>query len=656
MNSSRAKTCLMYRYSFLLLISFFIVQDTFGQNPVRSGQDYAVFFYTTTFQPGWEALPDTRTDAETIAKELKDNYGFQVEFVPNPKKEDIENKILELNNRHYGPKDQLLLFFSMHGHFLESADRGYLIPADGKTPPNDPLGKSWLSYDDLGTYLALNPCQHILLSLDACYSGAFGDRWMSYPGSVSANADAECKVREENALYHVGRLYFTSGSRERRVPAQSKFAKSWLRALQEGRSKKIMDTNELRYHFGSIPDPKPEGGSFTKDHKGGDFIFIHKTACSSAPVTNQTADRNAWQTAKIANSLAAYQQYRSQFPNGEFRPLADQRIAELEEKKDWDATKKADTITAYEDFIKKYPNSPYLELAKHYRLQLESKTTFDDLPNMVFVQRGNFTMGSEKGDKDEKPVHNVTLGDFNIGRYEVTVAMFDAFVSATNYKTDAEKGDGSSIWTGSNWAKKAGINWRHDASGKSRPSSEYNHPVVHISWNDAVAYCNWRSEEDGLQKVYTISGNSVNANWNANGYRLPTEAEWEFAARNRGGNQKWAGAFSETNLSEYANYDTGDKKGKEGYINSAPIGSFRANGLGLHDMSGNVYEWCWDWKAAYTTSSQTNPHGPNTGTAKVCRGGAWSNKLSHLRCTNRYSYYPDRRAGYIGFRLAKTAR
>lgn len=274
---------------------------TQAQNPARSGADLAVFFYVTTFQPGWEPLPGTETDAKAIGKELADNYGFEVEYISNPTKADIENKILELNKRKFGSKDQLLLYFSMHGHFIPNANRGYLIPSDGKTPPNDPLGKSWLSYDDLGAYLSLNSCKHILLSLDACYSGAFGDRWMSYPGSVEANADAECRTKEEFAQYNDCYRYFSSGSREVRTPADSKFANRWLKTLQEGRAKKVVTTNDLRYNFGTIENPKPEGGYFTQREKNsGDFIFMHKTACATN--INIAAD-------KITSSSGNEEQY-----------------------------------------------------------------------------------------------------------------------------------------------------------------------------------------------------------------------------------------------------------------------------------------------------------------------------------------------------------
>ena len=134
-------------------------------------------------------------------------------------------------------------------------------------------------------------------------------------------------------------------------------------------------------------------------------------------------------------------------------------------------------------------------------------------PETVFVAGGSFDMGSNSGESDEKPVHRVTLGDYYIGKYELTVGEFRSFVEATGYVTEAEQGDGSYVWTGSKWEKRSGINWRYDAAGRERSSSEARHPVIHVSWNDAVAYCKWLSSKTGKT------------------YRLPTEAEWEYAAR-----------------------------------------------------------------------------------------------------------------------------
>jgi formylglycine-generating enzyme required for sulfatase activity len=250
---------------------------------------------------------------------------------------------------------------------------------------------------------------------------------------------------------------------------------------------------------------------------------------------------------------------------------------------------------------------------------------------MVFVAGGTFTMGctSEQGSdcRDvEKPSHSVSLSSFSIGKYEVTQAQFAAFIEATGYRTDAEKEGWSYVWTGSEWEKANGVTWRNNTSGNGvQPST---HPIIHVSWNDAIAFCNWLSE---------VTGKS---------YRLPTEAEWEYAAR--GGNN-----------SQGYKYSGSDSLGSVGWYNensgssTHAVGKKSPNELGLYDMSGNVWEWCSDWYGAnyYSGSPSSNPRGPSSGSYRVLRGGSWYYYATHCRVAYRYNYTPDFRNDYYGFRL-----
>jgi formylglycine-generating enzyme len=288
--------------------------------------------------------------------------------------------------------------------------------------------------------------------------------------------------------------------------------------------------------------------------------------------------------------------------------------------------------------------------------------------DMVLIPGGTFDMGCTSEQKDcaydESPVTRVTVNDFYIGKYEVTVRDFQQFINATDYKTDADKEGSSRIWTGSSWETKNGVNWKCDVKGNIRPSSEYDHPVIHVSWNDAVAYCNWLSEKENLGKVYTISGSTVTANWSAKGYRLPTEAEWEYAARGRGqqvlfGNRK--------NVADPAaiNFDASASRKKDYSIageyrqKTVPVGSLNSpNTLGLHDMSGNVWEWCWDWYANdyYTKSNNSrDPRGPGSGSFRVRRGGSWYSAPQHVQVAVRNGNVPSYSNGNFGFRLARTS-
>ena len=238
-------------------------------------------------------------------------------------------------------------------------------------------------------------------------------------------------------------------------------------------------------------------------------------------------------------------------------------------------------------------------------------------------------IGGCKNCDDEQPVHTVRVRDFYLGKYEVSVREFAQFINETGYKTDAER-EGWSYWRdGDSWKKKNGIYWKHDVKGNLRPSSEYNHPVIHVSWNDATEYCKWLSKKTGKN------------------FRLPTEAEWEYAAS--GSNKSRGYTYAGSNdLDEVAWYEfnSGSK--------THPVGQKEPNELGLYDMSGNVWEWCNDWYDPdyYKNSPGNNPKGPSSGSYRVLRGGSWNIIPQFCRVANRLRYYPSNRNSGFGFRLA----
>ena len=235
---------------------------------------------------------------------------------------------------------------------------------------------------------------------------------------------------------------------------------------------------------------------------------------------------------------------------------------------------------------------------------------------MIFVQGGTFQMGSNSGDSDEKPVHTVTVNDFYIGKYEVTQKEWKEVM-------------------GSNPS-----NWKGD-----------NLPVEQVSWYDAVEFCNKKSRKEGLTPCYSGSGKSITCNFNANGYRLPTEAEWEYAAR--GGNKskgyKYSGSNSIGDVAWYSS-SSGNK--------THQVGTKRQNELGIYDMTGNVWEWCWDWKGSYSSNSQTNPKGASSGSGRVVRGGSWRNGTDYCRVAYRDCNYPvsSFSSRSMGFRVARSSK
>jgi formylglycine-generating enzyme required for sulfatase activity len=170
-----------------------------------------------------------------------------------------------------------------------------------------------------------------------------------------------------------------------------------------------------------------------------------------------------------------------------------------------------------------------------------------------------------------------------------------------------------------------------------------NLPVEQVSWYDAAEFCNRLSQSEGLTPAYTINGTNVTCNWNANGYRLPTEAEWEYACR----------AGTTTPYSTGNNITTSQANFNSGSTKS--VGSFAPNPWGLYDMHGNVWEWCWDWYGNYSSGAQNNPRGPVSGDNRVIRGGGWGIYGQYLRSAIRLdlSLSPSDGADSVGFRLVR---
>ena len=281
----------------------------------------------------------------------------------------------------------------------------------------------------------------------------------------------------------------------------------------------------------------------------------------------------------------------------------------------------------------------------------------------VLVEGGAFTIGSpesENGRDSDETRHRVTVSDFYLGKHEVTVSDFREFVAATQYKTAAEKSGGSFVWTGSKWEKKEDASWRNPYF-----EQQESEPVVCVSWYDAVKYCNWLSRADGLDPAYGTSGTSITWDKNAEGYRLPTEAEWEYGARGgiRGRGIKYAGVDDTDDLAGFVNFadsnthfDWSEGSQNDGHEFTASVGSLQPNELGLYDMSGNVIEWCWDRYGAYPSGSVTDPTGPSSGSNPECRGGSYLSGARARRVANRLGGSPGYIYFNLGFRIAARVR
>lgn len=275
-------------------------------------------------------------------------------------------------------------------------------------------------------------------------------------------------------------------------------------------------------------------------------------------------------------------------------------------------------------------------------------------PELVLVKAGTFQMGDEIGDLWDgcQPVHTVTLTyDYWIGKYEITFAQYDEFCHATDRVLPFDYG----------WGRE-------------------DRPVINVNWRDAVAYCNWLSEMDGLPPAYNQEGELLDSNGNVTtditkvaGYRLPTEAEWEYAAS--GGHQAsssprflYSGSndidevawyFANSGEYEFTGSPLGFDYSNHGSayiqgISTHPVGQKKPNQLGVYDMSGNVWEWCHDWYGNYTDEDKINPIGAESSHVRVMRGGSWIFGANDCRVGCRLYRGPHDKIFRLGFRIART--
>ena len=271
--------------------------------------------------------------------------------------------------------------------------------------------------------------------------------------------------------------------------------------------------------------------------------------------------------------------------------------------------------------------------------------TICEYSRFVLIPAGTFQMGSNAGFDDDKPVHQVTITkDFYMGKYEVTQAEYEKYCSYTGSSSpNSDKGDGD------------------------------NYPAYYVSWYDALVYCNKRSVAEGLTPCYSISGNTdpskwgtvptskdstwdaVVCDWEANGYRLPTEAEWEYAARagdNTVDSLTYSGTSVVNELYKYAWYISNSSS------KTHEVGTKKANEFGLYDMSGNVREWCWNWfTRSYKTETEggSDPTGASSGSHRVYRGGSWYGDSGNCAVSYRLYYSPYSRYDRLGFRVVRSA-
>ena len=610
----------------------------------------------------WRSLQHPVADVKAFKKIILERYGFQpgrvLELYDRSATKAEIVKALETMPDKLGPSDTLLVYYSGHGQKNPRTGVGYWIPHDaGK---NTWARANWINNADVRGAIASLKCRHVLLISDSCFSGDILD-------PTKGGGKDHTPRYYVNAWKLPARQALTAGASEE-VPDKSWFAYH-LRRFLETNTRPYVDPEDIHAYVKRGVDELPLFGSF-KDAghvRGGSYLFMLGRGASGSGETE-------WD--KIQKDLER--------KAAEHRAEAEKRFALATQADGATYIDHPKKVLLWQAYLREFRDTGY-EVAHaearlaHWKAWTPPRpaaprpgqvtTNAKDGADMVWIPAGEFLMGSDRADnlriyekfgwdkewvekyaKDEAPKHRVKLDAFWMYKYEVTVAQFEEFVDATGYRTTAEKeGTGKHLNADEGkWEDMDGLYWRcpFDRSQRARP----DHPVVQVSWEDAQAYCRWA------------------------GARLPTEAEWEYAAR--GGETGLAGKphhafvwgsdaprrpvanmwdesaarkWPKTNYLKFSGYD-------DGYALTAPVGAYAANGFGLFDMAGNVWEWCSDWygEEYYGKSPGANPTGPMDGKYRVVRGGAWYYSPDNRRVSYRVRFVPAGRRTYGGFRPART--
>ncbi|MEM1325889.1 MAG: SUMF1/EgtB/PvdO family nonheme iron enzyme [Bacteroidota bacterium] len=626
----------MLRYFFVLIIFHFYF-TSFAQTNF-SKESRALFFAVEEYESSeFFDLKYPIKDAEVIADLLKERYNFETEIVENPTKIDIYKKLTEYKQayerKQYDQRGQLLIFFSGHG--LSRYNNGYFLPSD-TDHEEYALSSSSLNYADLRGLIQSMECQHILVAIDACHSASFD------PDYGKSRGFKQGRKGEENYDKMIGqyatsksRIFLTSDALDEPTPDRSNFARQIFNGLSNAPLPKgYLRYDELYTNYLKTILPIPSMNTFgelsIKEEAEGTFIFF----ANRTKNIDTRSEQEAWVATKKSHTISAYEAFNFSFPNSDYITLSEKYITDLKCTQLWQSAKARNTQEAYQSYIKSCPKTDYAKLSRLKINELEANKPLaakvDINLQLKAIRNPSFRMGGRYDNVSDQYTHLVKLDNFEIGQYEVTAEEYDLYCQST---------------------------------GKCTPSSNGRLPVVNANWYDAVAYCNWLSEQKGLQKVYSINGRQVTTNFNANGYRLPTEAEWECAASySPSGKKALFGDGTFIADPGRLNFD-GSQRSKTDYSKIGmhrkelvPVGSLRApNALQLHDLSGNVREWCHDWfdEDYYSISPDLNPKGPRSGSKRTVRGGDYLQGPEKLLTTHRRGLSPTTRSRSVGFRVAR---
>ena len=581
-----------------------------SKNQKPNGKNYLLVIGIDKYKHS-PRLNNAVRDAQAFKKILLDRYNFQPEHVwelfdGDATRKNILDALLALENR-IAKDDNFILYYSGHGSMNQSKSKGFWVPVDAESQAD------YIPNSRIKDHLDDIKAHHIYLIVDSCFSG-----------SIVARSDEFTKRVE--AL--PSRRVLTSGRSEMvsdgKVGKHSPFAYSLLEYLRtySGPLPASRLEQHVKEHTPRTAKQTPSSAYiYGLGDQGGEFIF-HPKVGEGLPNKNIPQEKASKYQFPIRNTFLAVIMLTIAtmtiilWPKGEDNQQPETH--DLAGREILESTFKTDGNTS--------PAMPLEEKMLHDSTINKRKIKLPvqiPKPELKEVTGGSFSMGSNEGEDDEKPVHQVTIATFSLGVYEVTNEEYCAFLNQKNPLVNTLK----------NWIDLNG-RYNNEKCRISKIGNSYivdsgyeKHPVTYVSWYGAKAYCKWLGD----------------------GYRLPTEAEWEYAA---GGGELSRTIYPGTNngadLDTYSVY-TNNSNGV-----TARVGSKKANQLGFFDMSGNVWEWCNDrYYNSYLSALHANPRGQGEGIYWVCRGGGWRSNKSDCRAARRFGTSPVRRASSIGFRVAR---
>ena len=564
-------------------------------------------------------LEKATNDAKAVGRELS-RLGFEVISVSNVSHKRMNQAINEFSQKVAGGGVGVFFFA---GHGMQISNQNFLLPVDFELPndANDVADQS-VSLQSIQDKLTDAKARFSLLVIDACRDNPLpkkAGRSLAVSRGLAAPSAPNGQV-----------VLFSAGAHQQALDKLSDddnnpnglFTREFIPLIS---SPGLSVTDALKRVRSSVTRKAKAVGHEQNpalyDQTEGDFFFVAgaaptSTKAAAQPETIQRVDPMAvelsfWESIKGSDSNDDFRAYLNKYPTGQFIELAQSRLRRAMNSGD-----KARSNASKEDC--------------------------PDCPEMVEIPPGEFLMGAARNEIDsgdnERPRHTVKIQSaFAASRFEITVRQFTAFVDASGHKAEGS----CNVWSGSSWENQPGKSWRDPGFSQTG-----THPVVCVSWNDARAYTTWLSRLTGKH------------------YRLPTESEWEYMAR--GGTRTSRFWGDDPALAcEHANVHDATTQSarkfawephecKDGFVETAPIGRFKANPFGLHDTAGNVWEWVEDCFNTNYINAPTDGSARVTDDCgrRVYRGGGWSGPSS-VRSATRTGNPPSYRAQLLGFRVVR---